>query len=85
MREIKEIRETIPLMTSGDYKERFVAEYYQLKIRKERLCKLLEAFNSDCLGFELNCPVELLQEQYMLMCQLINILENRARYENIEL
>lgn len=32
-----EFDDTIPLMLSGDYKERFIAEYRQTKIRYERL------------------------------------------------
>ena len=32
-----ELNETIEMMTSNDYKERFKAEFYQLKIR---ICKL---------------------------------------------
>ena len=36
---MKELRQTIDMMTSDDYKERFKAEYYQTKIRYERLKK----------------------------------------------
>lgn len=32
-----ELKETISMMTSADYKERFKAEYYQTKIRYEKL------------------------------------------------
>lgn len=32
-----ELKETIELMCSSDYKERFVAEYRQVKIRYEKL------------------------------------------------
>ena len=34
---MKNLNETIPFMTSSDYKERFIAEYWQLKIRYEKL------------------------------------------------
>ena len=34
---MKELKETIELMTSKDYKERFIAEYWQTKIRYEKL------------------------------------------------
>lgn len=34
---MKNLNETIPFMTSNDYKERFIAEYWQLKIRYEKL------------------------------------------------
>ena len=32
-----ELNETVKLMRSVDYKERFIAEYWQLKIRTEKL------------------------------------------------
>lgn len=35
------LKDTIKLMESDDYKDRFKAEYYQLKIRKEKLQKML--------------------------------------------
>lgn len=34
---MKNLNETIPFMTSNDYKERFIAEYWQLRIRHEKL------------------------------------------------
>ena len=34
-----ELKDTIEMMTSNDYKERFKAEYYQAKIRYEKLKK----------------------------------------------
>lgn len=32
-KKITMLEETVEMMTSSDYKERFVAEYFQLKIR----------------------------------------------------
>lgn len=37
-----ELKETIDMMNSAEYKERFKAEYYQLVIRKEKLEAMLE-------------------------------------------
>ena len=34
-----ELKDTIDLMTSEDYKDRFKAEYYQTKIRYDKLHK----------------------------------------------
>ena len=36
-----ELKDTIDLMTSEDYKDRFKAEYYQTKIRYDKLHKML--------------------------------------------
>lgn len=37
-----ELKDTCSLMMSEDYKERFKAEYYQLKIRYAKLMKMLK-------------------------------------------
>lgn len=34
---MKELKDTVELMNSRNYKERFIAEYWQLKIRHEKL------------------------------------------------
>lgn len=44
-----ELKDTIEMMNSEDYKERFKAEYYQTKIRYDKLHSMLvknEARNS---------------------------------------
>ena len=46
-----ELKDTIELMTSEDYKERFKAEYLQLKIRVEGLRKMLIKWDADKLDF----------------------------------
>lgn len=46
-----ELKDTATLMVSSDYKERFKAEYYQLKIRLEKLkCMLQKWDNGKCLN-----------------------------------
>ena len=46
-----ELKDTATLMVSSNYKERFKAEYYQLKIRLEKLkCMLQKWDNSKCLN-----------------------------------
>lgn len=51
-----ELKDTIELMKSNDYKDRFKAEYYQLKIRKEKLLKMVDNWNS--LKFKPTCSKE---------------------------
>lgn len=34
-----ELKDTVEMMTSSDYKERFKAEYYQLKLRYNKLLR----------------------------------------------
>lgn len=84
-----ELKETIELMCSDNYKERFVAEYHQVKIRYEKLknfCNKIEV--ETMLGKEVtkhDCPLELLREQQKYMGLYLSILEKRALIENVEL
>lgn len=77
--------ETISLMVSDDYKERFKAEYYQTKIRLKKLDDLIEKYNNGKLEFELDCPIELLMEQDKYMYNYLRILKIRANTEHIEI
>ena len=79
------LNETIEMMTSSDFKERFKAEYYQLKIRHEGLVKMLKGYREGTLNFKPNCSYELLHTQLVYMECYINILEERAKIENVEL
>ena len=84
-----ELKETVELMNSEDYKERFVAEYHQVKIRYEKLknfCNKIEV--EEMLGKEVtkhDCPLELLREQQKHMGFYLLILEKRALIEKVEL
>lgn len=85
-----ELKETVELMCSEDYKERFVAEYKQTKIRYEKLknfCNQIEI--EEMLGKKIvtkhDCPLELLREQQKYMGLYLSILEKRALIENVEL
>lgn len=85
----KELKEKVELMNSEDYKERFIAEYNQVKIRYEKLknfCNKIEV--ETMLGKEVtkhDCPLELLREQQKYMGLYLSVLEKRALIENIEL
>lgn len=80
-----ELLDTLELMASDDYKERFKAEYYQLTTRLEKLNKTIIKALANTLDFELNCNVELLEQQSYSMLQYKKCLEIRAEIEGIEL
>lgn len=80
-----ELKDTIELMQSEDYKERFKAEYYQTKIRYDKLHKMLVKYEAGKLDFEPSCSLELLKEQQKYMGMYLNKLEVRAAIEGIEL
>ena len=80
-----ELKDTVAMMGSADYKERFVAEYAQLKIRYKKLYAVLEKYAGDKLDFKPTCPIEILYEQLDHMEAYLSVLETRAKYEGIEL
>ena len=80
-----ELKDTVPMMISDDYKKRFVAEYAQLKIRYNKLYAVLEKYAADKLDFKPPCPIEILYEQLDHMEAYLNVLETRAKHENIQL
>ena len=80
-----ELKDTIDLMQSEDYKERFKAEYYQLKIRLEKLYEMLVRYDAGTLGFTPDCSIQLLKDQLSSMRDYLYALQVRAEIENIEL
>lgn len=80
-----ELLDTVKLMESDDYKERFKAEYLQTKIRYDKLLKMIVKYESNTLDFEPSCSIELLKKQASIMGQYLYCLEMRAEIEGIEL
>lgn len=80
-----ELHNTINMMTSEDYKEQFKAEYYQVKIRYDKLESMLDKWDKGELNFTPDCPKALLEVQMYAMGEYIDALEVRAKFENIEL
>lgn len=80
-----ELKETIELMNSEDYKERFKAEYLQTKIRYDKLHKMTIKYEAGTLEFEPSCSLEILKEQKSYMGNYLRMLELRAEIEKIEL
>jgi len=80
-----ELKDTVALMASADYKERFKAEYYQLVIRFKKLQTMLEKWNKGELDFTPTCPKAAYAFQVKAMSEYIASLEVRAAIECIEL
>ena len=68
-----------------DWKERVVQEYKELKERYNKLHKMLIKYEAGTLDFTPNCSYELLHTQLVYMECYMNVLEERAKIENIEL
>ena len=80
-----ELKDTVELMNSQDYKERFKAEYWQLKIRYQKLHNVVIKYEAKTLDFAPTCDLDLLKHQMFLMEQLLYVLEVRAEIEKVNL
>lgn len=80
-----ELKDTVAMMGSEDYKERLKAEYWQTKIRYDKLHSLAVKYDAGALNFEPKCGIELLKQQLSFMGQYLYILEVRAEIEGIKL
>ncbi len=77
--------DTVGLMNSVDYKDRFKAEYLQTKIRYDKLHKLIIKIEAGTCEFKPVCSLEILKEQAKYMGMYLYMLEVRAEKEKIEL
>ena len=80
-----ELKDTIEMMVSVDYKERFKAEYLQLKIRINGLRNMLKKYKAGTLPFTPSCSYDLLSGQLKSMGLYATYLEERADIEGINL
>ena len=80
-----DLKDTVNLMLSGNYMERFKAEYYQLNKRIAGLQGMLIKYRQGTLDFVPNCSYDLLHTQLVYMEVYRDILEERAKIENIDL
>lgn len=80
-----ELKDTVDLMLSGNYMERFLAEYHQLNIRIAGLQRMLKDYREGTLEFTTICSYDILHTQLVYMEAYRNILEERAKIEHIDL
>ncbi len=80
-----ELKDTIDLMTSADWKDRFLAEYLQTKIRYEKLNRLIVKRMVGKIYFETPIPMESWREQALHMGGYLLELEKQAALHGIEL
>lgn len=79
------LKDTVEMMNSTDYKERFKAEYLQLKIRMDGLAGMLIKMENNMLNFTPKCSYDLLNGQLKAMNLYALYLEERAEIEGINL
>lgn len=79
------LSDTVEMMNSGDYKERFRAEYFQTVIRYGKLKNMLDGWDDGNLKFTPTCPRSTYNMQIKAMTDYIAVLEARAVMEGIDL
>lgn len=80
-----ELKNTIAAMVDSNYKARFAAEYWQTKIRYDKLHDIITSYDAGTLNFELTCNISNLKAQARCMGQYLYELEVRAKIEDIDL
>ena len=73
-----ELKDTVEMMTSEDYKERFKAEYYQLENRHAGLKAMLEKWDKGELSFTPTCPRSMYERQLKAMEEYAQVLDERS-------
>lgn len=82
---MKTLEETVALMNSADYKERFAGEYYQLETRYLKLKAMVEKWDKGELNFTPTCPRAIYDRQLSCMLLYLFILTERAELEQVKL
>lgn len=75
--------DTVELMLSDNYEDRFKAEYYQLRERYNRLSRMVVKYEAETLDFEPKCSLLTLKKQLDAMRTYAYLLEVRAQIEGI--
>lgn len=83
--QMPDLEETIELMTSSDYVDRFRAEFWQLSIRYHKLRDIISRAEDDLLDFRPACPLYILRIQLEEMNEYLQTLQERAEIEGIDL
>lgn len=80
-----ELKDTVKLMNSSDYQDRFKAEYFQLTNRIKGLSTMTDKYARGTLNFTPKCDLKLLDNQLRVMLDYRNHLIERAKIEGIDL
>ena len=82
---MKELKETVALMNSADYKERFIAEYHQVETRFLKLKAMTEKWDNNELDFTPTCSRKIYDIQLSSMLSYLLVLLERAVAEKVEI
>ena len=69
----------------SDYRQRMIREHRELQERISKLAHMLEGYAEGTLDFTAACSFQLLESQLYAMGTYANILQERARIEQVDL
>lgn len=79
-----DLKDTTLLMNSDNYKDRFKAEFWQLKHRLNKLNDMLARYDKGTLDYIPDTPILWLKQQAHAMQAYLDALSVRCDYENID-
>ena len=79
------LKDTVEMMLSDDYKERFKAEYLQTKLRYDKLHRMIVKLEAGTLEFEPRFSITILRDQAHFMGEYLHVLEIRAEIDGVDL
>lgn len=79
------LAEITKLMLDSDYRNRFRAEYYHVKLRLNNLKAVLKLWDANKLDFTPDCPRSIYTIQVRAMEEYLAVLEARAKIENVSI
>jgi len=79
------LTDTVEMMNSTDYKERFRGEYFQLENRIVGLSNMLDKYRKNTLSFTPTCSIKILDGQLRGMLIYKTHLLERSKIEKISL
>lgn len=82
---MSDLKQTVNQMLSDDYKERLRAEYWQTKIRYDKLRDTIIRYECGKLDFVPGTPLSMLKEQAGAMWDYLYVLGKRALIEGVDL
>lgn len=80
-----ELLDTVQLMLSNDYKDRFLGKYLQTKIRYDKLRAMCKKWDNGELDFKPICDRGIYNDQLWNMYGYLRVLQHRAEIEGIDL
>lgn len=80
-----ELKDTVELMLSDNYQDRFKAEFHQTLYRFDKLGGIISDWLDGVLEFEPDSSFQLLCSQYIHMADYLSDLVQRSKEEGINL